>query len=138
MEALRLAEARFRLRPAQDTVQEVCVQAMHLIEDGFDAPSLRMLAGDEDGPDGEVRRLLDNALEELALEPLNIEECLGVAIEGLAQSLLDGTIVSTKAAVAIWQLYAHSDRSPAETRSFDRIAIAASNYLDEPDFFPLP
>ena len=50
-----------------------------------------------------------------------------------------GIVVKTKAAAGIWQLYAHSDRSPMETRPFESIAIAAHRYLAVPDpFLPPP
>lgn len=49
-----------------------------------------------------------------------------------------GTVVKAKAAAGIWQLYAHSDRSPMETRPFESIAIAAHRYLAVPDPFLPP
>jgi hypothetical protein len=103
---LRDAEAHFRLDPDPGTKQALVDAAVQLLAQGYDTPSLWILAGEDNADEREVESYLDRSLTELGLSQLSEERSVLAVANRDAKALLEGALPTNDAAERLWTLYA--------------------------------
>lgn len=108
--------------------------ASALLADGFDTPTLRVLAGTpSEDLDGKGLELLSAAMSELGIGQLNREEAALIAARGVAKRLIDGELRVRDACADIASLSLGCDNSTETLTDFffllDEWELAASGEL---------
>jgi len=113
--------------PAEELV-DVAMQAM---EDGYDSPSLRILAGLTVGDFQEATTMFDRVLSELNVTIPNKRDAVSLLVQMVAHEIVAGSVAPYEGAKKIWDL---SLSYPEEKLSeFDPFVYAASEWEDRPE-----
>lgn len=105
--------------------------AADALEDGFDSPSLRLLAGSTESDVDETRPLLAQALAEMDCCVPNRHAAVMCLAREISKDLLAGTVGTHEGATTIWEI---TLRVPEESfPELDTFIYAASEWDERPE-----
>lgn len=128
-DALELAASRFALRLiGSEDLARVAVQCLEL---GFDAPSLRILAGLTEGEADEAKRVFEEVLKEFGVPMPNVRAAVKRLAREAAKEIVSGKVDAYVGAKRIWDLTlsAPHERWP----DLDPFIYAASEWEERPE-----